>query len=253
MRVVGASLLVATQTTDWITAISTLVLALFTIALVLVTGVVLRNAQRAFNAERLDAAEERKLTMRSIQTAEMTVGAQILASYRPVLIEVSPSGPIFPDMGARATASGDLMTLKLGTLEEEIDPRIVYVRLSTGGVVVSVPLRNVGPGLAIIDPKCVRVTGVEITATAHPVVHRPRVPPGETTRIDFEARYEPADVIPRLEDWAWWVEYRDYRGVQPTLALLRLGQQEPASGMWHVSEIVSTEPTDDTPGERAAS
>jgi len=241
MGTLGTALLAGPSTTDWITAISTLGLAVFTIALVMVTAVTVISAQRSFNADRKDAAEDRRLTMESINTTEKTIGAQILASYRPMLIEVSPTGPVFPDMGARSTDSDPLITLEMGTFKVEIDPREVYVRINNGFAILSIPLRNVGAGLAVIDQEWVRISGPEIKAVARPIVHRPRIPVGETTRIDFEAQYEPAEIVPAVAEWAIWVEYRDHRGLQPTLAIVQVGQEDPHKGVWHVADIVFSE------------
>src|ERR1700680_927278 len=160
-------------TTGWITAVSTLALAFFTIALVIVTVFTVRHALRAYNAERIDAIKER-------ETQLLTIGAQIMAQYRPTLIEVQPSGPIYPEMGAKTSPTGQpLLDFQFGTFQKKVDPRVALVHLTPTGIIISFALRNVGFGPAIIDPKGVRFFGSEIATFAHPEVHRPRVPVGE--------------------------------------------------------------------------
>lgn len=222
-------------TTDWITAISTLVLALFTIALVVVTGLTVRHAQRAYNAERIDAIKDRDTQLKAI-------GAQIMAQYRPTLIEVQPSGPIYPEMGAQTTPTGQqLLDFQFGTFKEKVDPRVPFVHLTPTEIIISFALRNVGFGLAIIDPEKVRFFGPEIAAFALPEVHRPRVPVGETARLDFQARFKSPGTMPRLEDWVFYVEYTDYRGLQPIVAGFGL-RQDPMD-QWYVAGTFQVERT----------
>jgi hypothetical protein len=222
-------------TTDWITAISTLVLAVFTIGLVVVTAFTVRHAQRTYNAERLDAIEDR-------ETQLTTIGAQILAQYRPTLIEVQPSGPVYPEMGAKVAPNGEqLLDFQLGTFQAKVDPRVAYVELTPTGIIISFAVRNVGFGLAIIDPEKVRFFGPEIAAFALPEVHRPRVPVGETARLDFHAQFKSPGVTPQLEVWVFYVEYTDYRGLQPTVAGFGL-QQDPI-GQWYVAGAFQVETT----------
>jgi hypothetical protein len=216
-------------TTDWITALSTLVLSVFTIALVAVTGLTVRHAQRAYNADRIDAIAQLK-----------AIGAQILANYRPTLIEVQPSGPIYPEMGAQKTPTGQqLLDFHFGAFQVAVDPRVAYVHLTETGIILSFALRNVGFGLAIIEK--VRFSGPAIAAFALPKVHRPRVPVGETARLDFEAQLRLPGAMPQLEDWPFYVEYTDYRGLQPTVAVFGL-EKDPNDG-WYVARTFQVEMT----------
>jgi hypothetical protein len=64
-----------------------------------------------------------------------------------------------------------------------VDPRIVYVNPEKG--YVGIPLRNVGAGLAVVDDEGLEVRGLD-GQLEDVTVDRPRVPPGETTRVNIE-------------------------------------------------------------------
>ena len=70
---------------------------------------------------------------------------------------------------------------------QEIDPRAAFMRLDAASIYLSVPLRNVGRGLAVIDRDGVRIEPRNIMADLrNPMqdvfVSRVRVPINETTR-----------------------------------------------------------------------
>jgi hypothetical protein len=106
----------------------------------------------------------------------------------PLLVDVPPSAEAPRDMARTRDGKLERFALKFrdGLNEGAIDPRRVHVgeRSMFGApprVVASVPLRNVGRGLARVleaelqgSRKCVDVS-----------IRRDIVPPGESTRIDF--------------------------------------------------------------------
>jgi hypothetical protein len=124
------------------------------------------------------------------QIAEMR--AQLDAASRPLLIEVQPSGPMYPDMGARPNPDikpgnsrqvDETIRVQFGAAAVEIDPRALYVELAGGFVRLNLPVRNVGNGLALIHARGVEVQGEGLGDVEFRVVQRERVPVGETARV----------------------------------------------------------------------
>ncbi len=107
---------------------------------------------------------------------------QIEAEHRPLLIDITPTAPAATDLDGGANAFVDFPG---GKEQVHIDGRRVYVDFAKGRVFFTVPLRNVGRGLAIIDPSTISVKGARLSAQplGHAAVQRERVPPGEMTRI----------------------------------------------------------------------
>jgi hypothetical protein len=236
-------------------AVITGVLALATVCLAFTTWAGIRSARK-------DAANEitamRETTDDEIKAMRETAAEQVAAardeldaSHRPLLIEVSATGPVYPDMGARANPNIHATATRLvpQTIEltfdnarspEEIDPRIVVVRLERGMAFVSVPLRNVGRGLAIVDETNITLEGTGLgSLKAPPVARRVRVPVNETTRVVLIANFLAGKTIPAADRWRLHVPYTDFAGRQRTGALIQLGYRGPdaATGEWEVTAV----------------
>ncbi len=172
---------------------------------------------------------------------------QLDAQHRPLLIEVPPSGPVSPDMGARSNPNIarqrqhevlPTIEIKFGQREGvEIDPRAVSVRIEGGSAYVSVPLRNVGRGLAIIDPASIAIRGVALGAVSYAVAQRERVPAGETTRIDVAAHYQVGVPIDTTDHWHLELRYSDFARQQLAQATILLGFPEGPQGPWYVRYV----------------
>lgn len=239
-------------------AIGTGILAFATVALAVISICGIRStradAGRQIDATRESAASEIE-AMRET-TAEQVAAArdELDAAHRPLLIEVFPSGPIFPDMGARddpTIAAGTARRIKqtillafAGGPEAEWDPRLVFVRLERAMAYISVPLRNVGRGLAIIDAASIAVAGKNLgSLKTSPIARRVRVPPGETTRIDVIVEFQMAgEVLVPADRWVLTIPYTDFAGRQLTTARVGLGYtgDAPAEGPWMVMAVDHT-------------
>jgi hypothetical protein len=203
--------------TDEIIAIGTAALAVVTLTLVLATGFLVRATRKAAGEAREDSQ------------------ALLRASDRPLLIEVLRGSPVTADMDA--DADGSISLLFPGRERERIDSRAVYVRFAEGLVYVSLPLRNVGRGLAIID-----VAGVELSGSAlrdmiifEPVASASRVPPGETTRINLMKVYDKDAEI--KGEWSVSVPYRDFAGGQATTAEITLACPDGPLNTWLITGV----------------
>jgi hypothetical protein len=249
------------------TAIAALVLAGITLALAIATvGLVIstRSGTR-------QVREELDLLRR-----------QFGAGHRPLLVDVLLTAPVPADMGAEERSErqgngdpvsghpGPTIETKLpGIRPQRIDPRQAFVAFEGQKVYVSVPLRNVGQGLAVIDGTGVALTGPLIEELEYRAVQRPHVPVGETTRIDLIAGY-PMRQAPALAEhrspmrgvtWRLTVPYRDFAGEQRTVARLQIGcHGDDLTGPWlveHVEqesgggpELYGDEPPDSSPRAR---
>ena len=101
-----------------------------------------------------------------------------------------------------------------------VDPRIVYVNPEKG--YVGIPLRNVGAGLAVVDDEGLEVRGLD-GQLEDVTVDRPRVPPGETTRVNIAlllAEGEEAKVF------SVTIPYGDLAGEQNTDVTVHLRRSE---------------------------
>jgi hypothetical protein len=158
----------ATGVSDNLTAIATLVLAAITLALVFATIWLVLSTRAATDQARADANAELKVLER-----------QVGAGYRPPLVDVLTSAPVPDDMGAlydvawsqgpNATAHqpGPVIETKLpGMVARFFDPRTAFVRFQGGKIFLSVPLRNVGRGLAVIDGDGVELGGPLVGCTS---------------------------------------------------------------------------------------
>jgi hypothetical protein len=247
----------------------TAVLAAATVILAVLTYAGIRSA-------RADAANEveamRKVANDQITATQQAAAAQVQAAqdaaerqvaaarkqldaeHRPFLIEVLRDGPVFPDMGARenpdiARGSASRQIPRTITVvfdnarpPEEIDPRHLLVRLERGMIFVSVPLRNVGRGLAIIDEGSVRLRGSPGVGAAKAIpTARPRqVPAGETMRVQVITGF-PAGAPAMTQDdrWQLIVPYRDYAWEQPAQVEVLLGYrgEHAGTGEWYVTSV----------------
>ncbi len=121
-------------------------------------------------------------TRASAEIARAAVNAEV----QPVLVDVPPNAVPPPDIPRDGQGKLDPFFLSFdgGSFSPgEIDPRDAYVGRASGRLYVSVPLRNVGRGLAKLE--AARLDRADDDASV--VVRRPIVPVGESTRIDFVA------------------------------------------------------------------
>lgn len=216
-----------------LTATATLILAGITLALVAATVTLVCATRAGTNQARRDAQREIDVMQRQLE-----------AEYRPLLIEVLPTGPILPDMGARPSPNVAAhrqdeqpltIEIKFGqTAGVEFDPRLVYMRLEGGAVYLSVPLRNVGRGLAVIDSSSIDLHGVALGSVRERMARRQRVPVGETTRIEVISHYQVGVQIGQAKDWSLHVRYVDFAGEQRTHATIRLECPDGPQGPWYV-------------------
>jgi len=212
---------------DWneVTAIATAGLALLTLALVGVAYIAARYARRDIEVQLNASHDDLRATREATQTAQATAQRQLEASYRPLLIDVVPTGPVSRNDPV-LTAARHLMHLEFpGGHRDTIDPRKVYVGLSGGRINIAVPLRNVGNGLAVILPALITVGGERIGEMVECAVQSKLVPPGETTRVVCAPRLTQLE----MADYPWvvilHVPYQDFIGGQPTIARVWLEQR----------------------------
>jgi hypothetical protein len=173
---------------------------------------------------------------RKAATADLeATQSELRASYRPLLIEVLRDGPITPDMEAIANRLGQrgddmpfVVELNLPGAGRFIDPRKVYVNPTEG--YVSVPLRNVGAGLAVLNPEQLGVEGLdcEIVDTT---VDRPRVPPRETTRVNLALALTEGE---EAKLFSVNVPYSDLAGEQNTDVTVHLRRSE---DRWEIENV----------------
>jgi hypothetical protein len=103
-----------------------------------------------------------------------------------------------------------------------IDPRQVYISRTVDRLNVSVPLRNVGNGLAVLNVDEVRAIGAGTLRLIGCKVQRERVPPGETTRIHCSHELAVDGKLGSGGPYELAVPYRDFMGGQLTVALVLL-------------------------------
>jgi hypothetical protein len=207
------------------------------------------EAMRESSAQQVAAAQDEIAAMRET-TAEQVAAArdEIDARHRPLFIEVSPTGPITPDMGAHRqpdinVAPGREIPMTItqrlpGLSSIEIDPRILFVRFEAASAFVSVPLRNVGRGLAVIDRDGLTLTGPTLGELQALLVRRVRVPDRETTRVTIRVahavgsrRLTPAD------QWCVRVPYVDFAGRQRTVAVVSMSPSPEGSEQWGILAV----------------
>lgn len=241
MGIISAVSLAATQEPSWLGVDWGAVTGLATAVLAVGIIVTLWGVWEARNAAKAEL---------------VTTQAQLRATYRPLLIEVLREGPVTPDMGAKENPTIQhravlpwvaSVTIGVTGPTVSIDPRTVYVDLAEGWV--SVPLRNVGRGLAVVHEIGARVDHLpfdELETT----VTRPRVPPGETTRVNFRV----SDAPEYRRSLAIRVPYTDLAYEQMEDVHVRL-TLSPDGDHWEVAAMVHVDRTGDETffGSKAAS
>jgi hypothetical protein len=200
-----------TATATLVLAVAALVLALAAVALVLGTRAAATHAREA-------AAAERDLLRR-----------QLAAGYRPLLVDVLTTAPVPDDMDLR---------LDVAQQPIEFDPRTVFVEVDAAKVFISVPLRNVGRGLAVLDRSGVEISGPGLGAPERRAVQRRHVPVHETTRIDIIAVHAVPEPTPTGTVWELRVPYADLAGTQRTVVRLQLVcHGDDVQGPWLVEHV----------------
>jgi hypothetical protein len=211
--------------TDWteITAEATIALAAVSAVLAVAAIVAAVFTSRGLHT----AAADLRATQESTTVAQEMAQRQIEASYRPLLIDVAPYGPVDPN---DPLVPADEPRIRLdfpGGHTDVADPRQIYVHLSGPRANIAIPLRNVGQGLAIVDPALVSVYGQRIGEMGPPVVQRKRIPPGEITRILCTPRLVSAGLEVATYPWTLEVrvQYSDFIGGQGAVVVIYLEKQ----------------------------
>lgn len=172
--------------------------------------------------------------------AQLTLNAQI----RPVLIDV-PGRP-----GVQETIRyPDTIRAPSGEKVVHGDEGVVHVAASDAEVLISVPLRNAGNGLAMIRGLNL---ALHIEIGQPPVrIDPPNVPPTEHARVSFRAVVGDAAFSPLSQsirdrrDFSIQVGYSDLAGEQYTVTRLDLYCN--TSGHWYVRQVHLEEPGSDVP------
>lgn len=174
------------------------------------------------------------VSQEQVAVAQHTLQAQIRPVLVDVPLELSIFEPaIFPDRDAIAVSRG-----------------AVHVHIGSDEVLVSVPVRNAGAGLAMIR-------GAEMrTATAHPpaalAIDRPNLPPGEYARVGFRAAvldpaYGPIVEAMRAGNFSVVVAYADLAGQQLTHSRFDIYARPMAHTGWEVRQVHLEQPGSGTP------
>jgi hypothetical protein len=217
--------------TDWneVTGLASGALALLTFALVIAATVAARYAKRDIETQLATSAEDLRATREATAASQEMAQRQLESSYRPLLIDVAGEGPVDPADAVLPSAAGPLMILDFaGGHSATTDPREIYVGLSGPRINVAVPLRNVGNGLAVLNPVGVRLLGQRVldqrTGEHVADIERPRVPPGETTRILCAPQITPTEFATHPWILTLRVPYFDFAGGQGQVAVVHLTQ-----------------------------
>ncbi|HEY4099146.1 MAG TPA: hypothetical protein VGM33_26710 [Baekduia sp.] len=221
---------IATTTVEYLTAWATAGTAVGTVILAAATFWMARKTRDAATATQDDvrAAKEQltvaqaqiELSRRQADAAEAAISAQL----KPVLIDVPFD--MFREGGTDA-----------GTVSVELNPK-------SGLILVDIPLRNVGPGLA-------RVTGLSLD-TGSPIafgatLRNANIPPGERARFMFTAAPEQSgysafrDIVDRRGTFSVAVRYTDAAGAQDSLTRADLHWND-AISRWYVRQIFTSGP-----------
>jgi len=218
-------------------------------------------ANTELDAMRDSTDTEINATREAAERQVAAVRSQIDAEHLPFLIEVLPSGPVFPDMGARDNpniAAGSPRRWVTQTIAlvfdrarppEEVDPRDLIVRIENGMAFISLPLRNVGRGLAIVDEARIEVSGLPWLGRlkAIPRAQPERVPVGETTRLYVISEFHGVTKMTEKDRWQLRVSYRDFACRQPVVVEILIGYRgdAAATGDWFISSVRHASRRDD--------
>lgn len=216
-----------------LTATATLILGAITFALVIATVALVMVTRAAADEARGEALAQLKILER-----------QFGAEHRPLLVDVLLDGPIPADMPRPdEVLSQDMLCLLPATIywagvpSGDYDPRAILVAGDERTVRVSVPLRNVGRGLAVVDAGGIEVAGQwgwPLSMVESVSVYRRQVPVGETTRIEIAAGIRAQEAPPNqqavLGDICITVPYTDFAGQQR--AVVRMGLVELEQDQW---------------------
>jgi hypothetical protein len=183
----------------------------------------------AFRANRA-AQDDLTATRGAATAAETAAHRQIEASFRPLLADVIRKGPVTDDMEAFNAAGRWRINIEIGDQNLDIDPRIVWVTTTPEHTYFSVPMRNVGNGLAVINEHDVSVLGARCINEVQ--IRRPRVPPGETTRITCVFT---ADVPGAVESLLVNIPYTDFDEGQQLAASILI--RRTSDGLWKVDSV----------------
>jgi hypothetical protein len=230
---------------DWseFTAIATGVLALGLIPTAIGIWITYKAAtddlhatQRAAELALMASREELQAMREATQTAQEMAQRQLESSYRPLLIDVVPTGPVSQNDPV-LVAAPTLMEIEFpGGHSDTIDSRQTYVALSGGRINIAVPLRNVGNGLAVVLPALITVVGQRIGGMEGSSIQSKLVPPGETTRVVCAPRLTQLEAA----SYPWvvilTVPYQDFADGQQTIARVFL-EQRYKEGVWVLSGI----------------
>jgi hypothetical protein len=220
---------------ETMTAWATLTLAILTASLAGVTAWLVHRTREGMRQQQTAAEADLDANREATRSAQATAQRQIEATYRPLLIDVLRYGPIYTSMGARREPPGptanreaslDLVRVSHGGQAHDIDPRRVWAHRLGEEMLVSVPLRNVGQGLAIIDPKQIELSGAHVGATKRRFARPERVPARETTRVSLifwiDQATETLLMLEGARNWKMVVPYTDFIGGQKTTAVISL-------------------------------
>jgi hypothetical protein len=185
----------------------------------------LRATQQAAEVAQRASRDELEATREATRTAQAMAQRQLEASYRPLLIDVVPTGPVSLN-DPIDMALGDRIWVEFpGGHGDTFDPRQIYVALGGGRINIAVPLRNVGSGVAVVLPALIWVGGQRMGTMEGCHVQSKLVPPGETTRVVCAPRLTQQE----MADYPWavivHVPYQDFAGGQLTIARVMLEQR----------------------------
>lgn len=161
------------------------------------------------------------------------------AGHRPVLADVPVTAPVPADMGAEEGPAGPTVETSLpGIRPQRIDPRRPFVAVEGQKIYLSVPLRNVGQGLAVLDRSRVALAGPLIGELEYRALHGEHVPAGETTRIDVIAARAPDPAEEREITWELSVPYSDSDGRHRAVAHVQMVcRGDEITGPWRIEHV----------------
>jgi hypothetical protein len=164
--------------------------------------------------------------------------AQIEAAHRPLLIDVTPNAPAPEDLDMPGAVE---LRFPNGH-QASVDTRKIYVAFDGGLAFFAVPLRNVGPGLAVIDSGAITANGDGLSL--QPLgreVQRERVPSKEMTRVLCTHEYASDGDGHKDSVYELRIPYADLDEVQKFTAIVRLERVE--EQQWRVQAIQQTGPS----------